>query len=671
MNKLADYLDAYRPEPLRGFGTVPFQVTQPLVLPGGPLYITPAPAQSSADRDAVDTAMWTLDQQWVRSGTWASMKACVRQIAPYGPTVATPWAELGPEGCRNAVNAPVSPTCNWGFWRIDRCDVATIPTTFQIGRYLWAQGRMREMLASKPVQGVTSAADAAAWTWKSAQLISAFLWSTNVRFDDPNATTGYGGEDLAALIYAPPSASNAGFAYDGPAISRAPYYIPYTLTPRALNIVGDTPIAPLDQNDFAPGTGPLAFMDRNATQVHPMFALATPSGPQPYYSQVPIGITDAQADEIRAMANRTTSAIGGTSARWASTKAFNDWWFRATWSWSSMWIPLGDFYTRTVHVSSGPDASATTYGWSSAPATLVLGGARMAVERLAQQMAFYTSKTNYVAWMQAAVIRYNNQTSGVPSTTPEGAAFNTAKTNLLFNIAQASSQYASQSLSGTAGGDPSGAAYLGLSVSLVQTVFSLVAQSVPLLGTIYSLLQQATSALVAAIGGAVGNTPCPAFPFIRVMSPSSGSCDITTDQISSTLLGISSNASWPVSIAGQSRTFVVDGRTFTASFAATDTTQDAVARRINAAAALVGLGAVASVAGGQVLVQGRDPSLGPAKATGGTACSLGFPGACSAPVVMVLSPGQTANTSTGPAPAKSSSLPWLAAAALLARYLLR
>jgi hypothetical protein len=235
-----------------------------------------------------------------------------------------------------------------------------------------------------------------------------------------------------------------------------------------------------------------------------------------------------------------------------------------------------------VHVGSGPDASATTYGWSSAPATLVIGGAHMAVESLAAQMAFYTAKSgaanNYVAWMQTAMTTYSVDTSGISNSTPAGADFNAAKANLLFNIAQASSQYAAQSRAGTTGGDAATATYTALSVSLFQTVFSLVAQSVPILGVIYSVLQQAVSALVAGIGGAVGNTPCPAFPFIRVMSPSTA-CNITTDQITA--------------------------------------------------------------------------SLSPSTA-------------------VVLSPGQTANTTHAPTPpAKSSSVPWLVGAALLARYLLR
>jgi hypothetical protein len=100
------------------------------------------------------------------------------------------------------------------------------------------------------------------------------------------------------------------------------------------------------------------------------------------------------------------------------------------------------------------------------------------------------------------------------------------------------------------------------------------------------------------------------------------------------LLGINSNARWPVSIGGQTRTFVVDGKTFTVTFAAGDTTADAVARRINAAAALVpGLtGTVASVLStGQVHVEGRDPGEGPVRAIGGTAIALGFPGPTTAP----------------------------------------
>jgi len=626
--------------------------------------------------------MWTLDRQWLGAGTWTSMKACVRQKYFGGGIIATPWNELGSDGCRN-VTSTVQPTCLWGFWRIDRCDLTTAASLmFQLQRYLWAQSRMRDLLASKPT-AATPWQTAADWTWSAAQLISVLQWSTNVRFDNPNRATPYGDykTDLvnAGLLPPPPSGANLGFAYDNPTPTGYPaYYIPYQVTPRVLNAFGDTRVVPLSQNDFSPGNGPLGFIDRAAPpQEHPMFAAVTSGGPAPYYSQVPIGMTDQQADEIRAMAFANYTAAGGTadSLRWASTKAFNDWWFRATWSWDTIWRPLGGYYTRTVHIPSGPDGGAATYGWSSSPVTLVLGGARMAVETMASQLRFYTDRAgatnNYLAWMQTAMTTYSVDTAGVPSTTPEGANFNASKARLLQSIGAASSQYAQQSLAaGSAGGDA--ATYTALSVSLFQTVFSLVAQSVPIIGTLYAVLQQAVSALVAAIGGAVGNTPCPAFPFIRVMSPSSGACTLSTDDIVANILAISSNATWPVQIAGQTRTFQIDGVTFTATFQAVDTTADAVARRINASAALVGLGTVAAVQGGQVHVTGRDPGQGPAKATGGTACVLGLPGPCmSNDATYAPRPsGSALPPSPTPAPTKSSPVPWLIAAAVAARFLL-
>src|SRR5262249_44961295 len=161
------------------FGVVP---SLPLVLPSGGPPI--GPVMASADRARIDAQMWQLDAQWFGAAQWASAKSCVR-----GGN-AVPWSTLGADGCRNAVGSPVQPTCLWGFWRIDRCDLTTAGTlAFQMPRYLWAQAGMRELLATKPVQGATDAQTAADWTWKAAQLISAFLWSTNVRFDNPNAAT--------------------------------------------------------------------------------------------------------------------------------------------------------------------------------------------------------------------------------------------------------------------------------------------------------------------------------------------------------------------------------------------------------------------------------------------------------------------------------------------------
>lgn len=681
--ELAEYLDVYRPDPRSGLGTgvVPLlpgslpRITVPLTVSA------PAPTQSPAQKSAIDAAMWTLDQQWSGSGTWTSMKSCVRVKDFNGGFVSTPWAQLGSDGCRNWAGSVANPTCLWGFWRIDRCDLPTATElVFQFARYLWAQGRMRELLATKPGDA-TGWSDAAFWAWKAAELISVLQWSTNVRFDNPNAMSGAGdyAADLkrAGLLWSPPAGANLGFAYDGPALSKAPYFVPYTLTPRALNVVGETRVIPLQEQDFAPGDGPLAFMDRSAPpQTHPMFAIATPSGPAPYYSNVPIGISNEQADDIR---NRTlelylASHSSPDSLRWASTRAFNEFWFRATWTWPTWWVPVTDVYTRVVrHVSDGTPAGHTEYGWSAQPQTMVLGGARLAVELLAQQLSFYSDKSaptaNYLAWMQTALSTYNVDTAGIGSDNPAAIDFNRAKSALLSSVNAAATQAGSIARSGTAAGGDA-AAYTAVTASLVQAVWSLAAQSVPLLGTIYSALNQAVQWFAAAAGGAVGNIPCPAFPFIRVMAPSSGGCAVATSDIVSSLLGISTSATWPIAIGGLTRSFVVDAVPFNVTFQAGDSTPDAVARRINAAAALVGLGPVASVANGQVHVQGSDPAAGPAVATGGTAASLRFPGPTTV-VQYSLAPSQTANTTSAPAAKSSSSAPWLVGAALLAWRFLR
>jgi len=311
---------------------------------------------------------------------------------------------------------------------------------------------------------------------------------------------------------------------------------------------------------------------------------------------------------------------------------------------------------------------------------LVLGGARLIIEDLARQLQFYSNPSkSYVAWMQSALQTFNLETP-VPPTSPAAIDFVNAKQSLLAMVADAASRSEAASRAGTSGTDSSAAMITTTVAAIFQAVFTLVAQSVPVIGLLLSGIQQVEDLIIRAIGGAVGNVPCPAFPFIRVMAPRSGVCDLSTQDITSSLLGTTSSARWPVAIGGLTRTFAVDGKQFTVAFAATDTTADLVARRINAAAALVGLGAVATVRSGQVHVEGRDPSFGAARATGGTACALGFPGPCTAP--STSSPGPTMTTCSNgtqvpagtpcppPAPAKSSGLPLLVGAAIALRFLL-
>jgi hypothetical protein len=604
------------------------------------------PIYSSADKAALDAQMWALDSRWLGSASFKSMRACVYTKYTYD---ATRYVKPYVDGdCRNALGAQVSSTCDWGFWAIDKCDLDTASTqVFQFSRYLWAQARMRELLASRPQPGVTSPKDASDWTWKAAQLISALWWSTNVRFDNPNAQAVDYKADLlrAGLLMPAPTDATLGVPYDGPALTKAPYYVSYPLSPRALNALGYQRIVPTRQNDFSPGAGPLPWASASAPgPAHPMFAVATPSGPgNAYTSNLPLGMTEEQGRDLRALAFQIYSDSGDSDAlRWASTKAFNEWWFRATWSWDTKWRVLGDFYTRTSRMTSdpgNPSGGGRVYGWSAQPSTVVLGGAALIVDDLARQLEHYSDAArNYIMWMQQAAQTYSVDTAGVGPSSPAAIDFLRARSDLNAGIATAAQQYGA--LSATPGGgstDPR-AVITGIAVGLAQTIISLVGSSVPIIGMLYTVMTQLIQQTLLPGGSAVGNTPCPAFPFIRVMAPSSGGCDLSQDEITSSILGIKSSARWPVAVGGQTRSFVVDGVPFLVTFTATDTTADAVARRINASAALVLPVAHALVASvrsdGQVHVEGADPGQGPARATGGTACVLGFPGPCTAPASM-------------------------------------
>lgn len=679
MRELADYLDAFDGRRGRELATVPSTpliLTNPVILrPPSGMVSSLLAIFSAEDKARVDSQMWSLDARWTGHATFRSMRLCVRPRGDVaGGIVSTPVSELGPAGCRTSTGALVDPTCNWGFWAVDKCDLDTASTLiFQFGRYLWAQARMRDLLATKPTPMNAQDGAAAEWAWKAAQLISALLWSTNVRFDNPNAAYvagDYAANLRAAGLLAPgalsgnggipfdhwsqPPDNNLGFAYDGPALASTPYFAAYTLLPRALNSFGYKGYAPTRQNDFSPGGGPLRFMDRTAVPTGSYLAV----GGTPYLSYVPAGLTPEQAEEVRRLAYSYYTASGDVDAlRWASTKAFIDYWFRLTWSWPTLWRPVP--------------------GVTGRGRPLVLGGARLIIEDLARQLQFYSSPSkSYIAWMQSALQTFNLETPIQP-TSPAAIDFVNAKQSLLAMTASAAAQSEAASRSGTTGTDASAAMITATVAAIFQAVFTLVAQSAPVIGLLLSGIQQVEDLLIRAIGGAIGNIPCPAFPFIRVMAPSSGVCDLTTQDITSSLLGTTSNARWPVSIGGLTRAFSVDGKSFTVVFGA-DTTADLVARRINAAAALVGLGVVATVRSGQVHVEGRDPSFGAARATGGTACALGFPGACTSPggtTTTVCSDGTTVPAGTPcpppPAPPSSGGGLLLGAGALLAlRFLL-
>ncbi len=675
MRELADYLDAVDGRRGRELATIPTpavfaplrftQITSALL----PIFT----AQTPAERATIDAQMWVLDSRWLGSAQFSSMKTCARVVEVGQPPRVQSWYDPSATPCRNWSGALVQPTCDWGFWRIDRCDLETAGTlAFQYSRYLWAQSRMRDLLVNKPRQGVTSAQDAADWLWLASQYISVLLWATNCRFDNPNMGSSLGNYEGAfggaGLFYTPPA-----LAYDGPATGREIISLVYGGSPvRILNRINNTRLAPTRQSDFAAGAGPLAFMDRNAAPiVHPRYAFATSGGPSPYSSQVPIGVTNEQAEDIRRAAYAIATASGDSdAARWASTKAFNDFWFRATWSWDVKWRPLADVYTQTVRQVADPGSPTghAEYGWSSSTKTIMLGGASVLVDQMAAMLTHYSAPTLlYTKWMQQAVLTFANDTSGFGPTSPAAMNFINARNSLLQNIGSAVSQEQSLVV------NSAGAGYANLAISLVTTILSLIGGIGTILSTVLQGLFTLANQLLAAGIAATGNTPCTAFPFIRVMSPSSGDCNLTTEQITASILGIDSNARWPVSVAGQSNSFAVDGRSFTVTYQATDTTPDLVARRINGAAALVGLGPVASVRNGQVHVEGGDPGAGAARSSG-NAQALNFPGTTTTtytPVVPPLRPAPITTTPGGGGSGGGTGLLLLGAGALLARFLLR
>lgn len=679
--ELADYLDAASViEARSALGTtfVPAGTIAPMPVPGA-TQLTPdrlAPAiqeavnaiADSAQRAAIDAAMWTLDNKWLPDAVFADMRVCSRVVdltAHQRKTQAWADPDVVGNGCKDFMGRPVNSTCDWGFWRLMKCDIQTAGTqAFQYPRYLWAQARMRELLARKPVPGVTKAADAAAWTWQAAQYVSVLLWSTNIRFDNPNPVRGLdygsdlqnnpagggtpllvrsfgvtarGGRGAGSVVVERPDQSigiQGSFGlpsdYDGPALdTRNVYTINWPLQIVAWNYVGHSARVPKTQDDFAPRIAtewPTSIVNRNGD--------AIPPG-APVFLDRPRNATE------RSLVRD---------------------WFTLTWG-------LDDWVTR-----GGRDG---LYSIGGIQYRLVTSGSRRMVKDMIRMLEHYSrSDLNYIDWMHQAV-----QTFAVESVTaaagsdPASISFSRARADLISSIGSASQ--AAIAAQRAAGSNPT----IDVTVSVIGSILTLVLSLIGPIGTLLNALMSyalvGVNALFAAGFDDPGGGPCPAFPFIRVLSPALGECNITTSDIEASLLGIDSNARWPVSIGGQTRTFQIDGKVFTATFTSSDTTAELVARRINAAAALVGLGVVASVRNGQVHVEGRDPGAGPAKATGGTAAALGFPGPVSAPAP-TPAPSPTPGPSTGgggggsggTTPSKSSSLPLLVGGALLLRFLL-
>lgn len=685
MRDLDDYLDAFdaRPRSVRvgrerltkgQLGALPsavLSVRAPIVARPGIFSLALEPAESPGQRAFIDAQMWGLDNEYASAANFVSMKSCVRYTkvdpatyvayaagipidASGGAPVSESWfsRNVQEHGCRGgSFNQPVAPTCLWGFWKLNRCDTDTATKyVFQFPRYLWAQRRMREMLARKPVQGVTSAQEAADWAWEACQYVSVLLWSTNIRFDNPNGKGGTypGGTGLRFDMPPPPP-------YDGPPTANPPRAIPLSSDTPANRLFGATPtwttitpfilndgnfgsvnapelsVLPRTKQDFSPVGGPADIMALG----RPYFALASAGGPVPFTAtlapspmQVPFGVTAEQAREVMNAAialGGQLRVVNGTPTwlpRWTIAKAWNDWWFRATWNWDTLWKPVADGH----YLQRGGD-----HGQWSPKVTFVAPGAKVTIDSLAAMLEHYSRRELFFTdWLQQAVLTYAEETSGEEYSGGPAGDFREARLALMNSVAEA---HRRQNDLQNAAGIPAyatGTARDVLMVSqMVQSLILMIASYIPVVGQVvtaaFSTMQQVLNNLLRHGWAAVGNTPCPALPFMRVMMPDRP-CDLTAESITSSLLGVDSNATWPVSVAGQSLTFSVDGTTFTARFDATSTTAEAVARRINSAAADAGLGPVAAVhSGGQIHVEGIDPSYGKVRVTGGDAVALGFP----------------------------------------------
>lgn len=576
-----------------------------------------------------DGPMWTLDAQWLSIAQWASMKACIAQHNMDGPYDSQPWDAPGivaAGGCKNWLSVSQPPSCDWGFWRLSQCslDVAS-RYSFQFSRYLWAQTRMREHLARRPVPGganYTTAAVAADWAWEAAQLISVLLWSTNVRFDSGYGAVRQVDEDLVAagLLLErtrrvwDPRRGWTGHERGAPQFRQhyegaLPQLPPpdsgawqslgrvWELVPTVFNYLGNDPVAPVDRNGFSPAFEPL--------WTNPLLRFG-PSDSAEMVTQPLAAMADVRGADDRTVFRRwfALNWLGGAPA-WVRT-------------------PQTVYEAKRTHQHPTPD-------WTRSARTLWTTSPQWIVNDLAEQLAHYSDPTHtYFDWMQTALRTYDINTP-VPNTTVAGQDFIGSKHDLLEMATRAATDAHALAIApGARGGDSAtGAMIVQTGIALVTTIASMVLPVVGLFFTAFNYLTAfATNLITASIPE--GPKPCPSFPFIRVMSPPPGTpCALTVDEITSSLLSITSNARWPVAIGGQTRVFSIDGVTVPVTFTPTDTTADAVARRINAAAALVLPLSHPTVAvvtsAGQVAVRAVDPAQ-PPRAIGGNAAALGFPG---------------------------------------------
>ena len=693
--RLEDYLDGMRGDPglplgVRGFGTTP------VIGPIGPISPVPTPALPSGVRltpaaiaqvqsvvaaqvlpilaqDALaqrvlDAQMWTLDQRWASAAVWGDMRACIRKVnaaEDASSWAASPWPSDG--NCQNLFGNDVPSACNWGFWRLQNCDIPTATTyAFQFPRFLWAQSRMQLLLLSAPVPGVTTPQAAADWCWLAAQLISVLQWSTNVRGDwyagavpaagDPNAVMLTVAQNLrpsGSYTQLAPLGRAGGFtggenarvpmqgygnalrttitggavvpsadmpAYDDPFPLQsdvATVWTWWTLNVRSWNIVGESQVLPFNQNDFSPG-----FLWKWSLQSNLVDGWGRPF-------DLPFAATESAA--LMAEMNSAPNEIN--KGRLAFNKFFQN-------TWGRRWYYSGTAYISTDFAQNGLNA---------VPHNVVVRGADGIAADLVKLLTFYSQPSyNYVNLLNDAMQVYNVLTPA-SSTDPAALQFQNAKAQLMTSVVQAAGQAASMPA------DPSGSGgYATMAIGMLASLLTLIGGAAALVSYILQGLLQGVQFLISLMTTSGENTFCPTFPFIRVISPSSGAaCALSLSQIEGAITGIDSSARWPVVVAGQTRTFNVNGRTFTVTFTAADTTAAAVAARINSFAVLVPLAPVATVRNGQVHVEGDGSTL--TRATGGTAAALGFPGPLTTSLVQCPDGSYAATAASCPAPPPQQS----------------
>lgn len=486
--ELRDYLDAVSPSRTsrRGFGAFS---APPVGTPG--LYdsemwtmdVRWAPSRNYADSSGVappQMSMNALRPSSTGKAMWASSVRCIRVAEIGGGWISQPWAVTGAALCTNPAGVRQHPKCPWGVWRLPTCTSESISLAWQGQRYLWAQQKMREMLAAPP-----SRETAAQWVWSAYQLISLLHWSTNIRFGNPQARMFDYARQLETEGCIAPGFGGINTARaDGQQVSRSGGGGPVLANWNRVAESDDSPVRP----ERGPGLNP-PLVPLSRGDFSPWVEFSAPRGA----TSLPPALSAVLAQQAALAGSRrgwlrTLALLGPDPA--APMPTFVTW-MAQTWGQSAVTVAMP---------SPGPGRAA--YNDSIPGAAQILESTRRALEHYVQ--------VPYLKWQTTILTTYQLEMQPFTARLPG---------DVQFAFSQSIADFAgrAQALQAASWNRGEAASYTMAAMSLIASLVSAPAAAV--LGIMFQLLDM----LVGFLGDqgllASGYSVCPAFPFIRVPDP--------------------------------------------------------------------------------------------------------------------------------------------------------